>query len=513
MKRILIRSLALACLTAACASSAVARLHIGPQLPVGHAGRWITDARGRVLIVHGINMVYKLPPYYPKVIGFGNDDAAFLARIGFNAVRLGVIWKAVEPRPGVYDDGYLNQIASTVRTLARHRILSLLDFHQDQYNERFEGEGFPDWSVQDDGLPPQPKLGFGADYTGMPALERAFDHFWANSPGPGGVGLLDRYATAWAHVAKRFKGNRSVLGYELINEPWPGSVWPSCANTAGCPAFDTGPLASAYRRMIRAIRSVDGRKLVWYEPQVIFNYGSNTNLPALSDPRLGFAFHVYCLEHDQFHTKVSCGTTNQLPVNNALAHSARTGDALMMTEFGATNETDILSAVVKADDRAMVPWLEWAYCGCHDPTTSGPGNRQAIVADPARPPRGSNLIMPTLRALVEPYPQIVAGTPLSWRFDDATRTFSFSYSTARAQRRGRFGKGWVSEIVLPRLVYGRRYAARVSGGAIVSRRGSPVLRIAACRRAPTITVKVSPAGRNHGSCRIRARARRPRGSR
>ena len=39
--------------------------------PLGHAGRWITDRRGRVVILHGFNMVYKVPPYAPDRIGFG----------------------------------------------------------------------------------------------------------------------------------------------------------------------------------------------------------------------------------------------------------------------------------------------------------------------------------------------------------------------------------------------------------------------------------------------------------
>jgi endoglycosylceramidase len=115
---------------------------------IGHAGRWITDPAGRVLVLHGLNMVYKVPPYYPAAAGFGADDAAFLERMGFNVVRVGVIWKAVEPKPGVYNDRYLRHIGDTVRTLAKHGILSLLDFHQDLYNERFQGEGAPDWAVQ-----------------------------------------------------------------------------------------------------------------------------------------------------------------------------------------------------------------------------------------------------------------------------------------------------------------------------------------------------------------------------
>ncbi|MBV9310161.1 MAG: cellulase family glycosylhydrolase [Solirubrobacterales bacterium] len=510
----MIRSLALAFVWALMGGVLTSSVQAAPVLPLGHAGRWVTDARGRVVVMHGINMVYKLPPYYPQAAGFDNDDAAFLQRIGFNVVRVGVIWKALEPQPGVYDEGYLKRIGHTVATLARHHIASLLDFHQDQYNERFQGEGFPDWAVQDDGLPAQPKLGFGADYVSMPALWRAFDHFWANSPGPGGVGIQDRYASAWSHVAAHFRSNRNVLGYELMNEPWPGSQWSSCANTQGCPAFDSGQLAGAYRRMLKAIRRVDRRKLVWYEPQVIFNYGANTNLPPLGDRRLGFSFHDYCLEHDEFHTKISCATVGDLPISDAITHSRGTGDALLMTEWGATDETDLLSAMVTRDDSAMIPWIEWAYCGCKDPTTSGPGDKQAIVRDPSKPPRGANLVTGTLRALVEPYPQVIAGTPQRWHFDSHTRTFTFSFSTTRASGRRRFGKGWITEIAMPRLVYGGRYSARVSGAAIVSRRGARVLRIAACRRARKITVTVRPGRRrSRGSCRIRARARRPRVSR
>src|SRR5690348_13908678 len=104
-----------------------------PAPPFGHAGRLITDAQGRVFVSHGVNMVYKVPPYEPSVTGFGDDDAAFLAHEGFNSVRLGVIYKAVEPRPGVYDDAYLANVAQTAAVLERHGITPLIDFHEDMY--------------------------------------------------------------------------------------------------------------------------------------------------------------------------------------------------------------------------------------------------------------------------------------------------------------------------------------------------------------------------------------------
>nr|WSX48458.1 hypothetical protein OG409_05555 [Streptomyces sp. NBC_00974] len=60
-----------------------------------------------------MNMVYKEPPYFPAAGGFGEKDAKFLAENGFNAVRLGFAWNAVKPRPGVYDDNYIEQIKQT----------------------------------------------------------------------------------------------------------------------------------------------------------------------------------------------------------------------------------------------------------------------------------------------------------------------------------------------------------------------------------------------------------------
>src|SRR5438105_2636250 len=103
MSRRLVLTVALAAAVLAAAASASAALP-APALPLGHAGRWTTDAQGRVVILHGYNMVYKKPPYDPSAVGFGDDDAAFLAAEGYNTVRAGVIYKAVEPAPGAYDD-------------------------------------------------------------------------------------------------------------------------------------------------------------------------------------------------------------------------------------------------------------------------------------------------------------------------------------------------------------------------------------------------------------------------
>jgi len=473
-------TLTLALLAAPAGAAPVARL--------GHDGRWLTDSEGRVVVLHGFNMVNKRPPYAPDAVGFGDDDAAFLAAEGFDSVRLGVIYKAVEPSPGVYDDVYLNRIAGTVAALARHGIVSMLDFHQDLYNERFQGEGWPDWAVQDDGLPAAPQAAFPGNYLLMPALQRTFDHFFANDPGPGGVGMQDRYAAAWRHVAQRFHDVPGVMGYELLNEPWPGTVWQPCASVvSGCPDFDA-KLTAFTRRVDAAIRQADPRTLVFYEPNVLFNNSPPTHMGPIGDPHAGFAFHDYCL----LAPSPACDPIDDKVFANADARSKETGDAVLLTEFGATDDASILGSMASRADRFMVGWEEWHYCGCDDPTTSGPGATQAIVLDPTRPPVGANVKGAKVALLGRPHPRAVAGTPLSWGTDDSGR-FALRYETDRAT-------GWTTQIATPPRAYPGGYAATADGASVVSPPDAPVLELAACPGAREVRVTVRRGSGSTGSC-------------
>jgi endoglycosylceramidase len=463
-----------------------------PSPPFGHAGRFITDSTGRVFVSHGVNLVYKVPPYEPSVTGFGDDDAAFLQREGFNSVRLGVIYKAVEPTPGVYDDAYLAKIAQTADALEKHHIAPLIDFHQDMYNERFQGEGWPDWAVLDDGAPAQPQLGFPGNYLAQPAVNRAFDNFWANAPGPGGVGLVDRYAAAWKHVAGRFAANRGVLGYDVMNEPWPGTGWQQCANPAGCPAFDQGAFADFWRKAIASVRAGDKQHIVFYEPNVIFNDGADTQLPKFSDSNLGMSWHNYCLVGDVSGSGggggSGCGTEEGLVFQNALKRSQATGDTQLLTEFGATDDLDTLSRITASADDYMVGWQYWAYCGCSDPTTQGP-------------PVGDNLKSQKLDVLVRPYPQLIAGTPTSWHFDPDTKVFTLAYSTKRAAG-GTFEGSPLTEIFVPKRQYPHGYSLQVQGGGVASGPGAAVLGVRACRGAESVKVQVTKGGPNSADCAV-----------
>src|SRR5689334_13368638 len=91
--------------TASAATDTTPRLH--------REGRFLVDQYGRVVIVHGLNMVWKRAPYAPPdtAAGFTSKDAAWLAKYGFNGARLGVLWAGVTPdEPGVADPAYFKHV-------------------------------------------------------------------------------------------------------------------------------------------------------------------------------------------------------------------------------------------------------------------------------------------------------------------------------------------------------------------------------------------------------------------
>ena len=489
------RVLALAAVTLALPACAVARPAAAPKPPLGHDGTWITDADGRAVILHGVNMVYKLPPYAPSAAGFNGPDAAFLARHGFDSVRLGLIYAGVEPHPGRYDNAYIAKIAKTQGVLARHRIFSLLDFHQDLYNEKFTGEGFPDWAVLDQGQPTEPLSGFPGTYFTSPGENASWDSLWSDAPGPGGVGLQERYAAAWKHVAARFRRQPYVMGYDPINEPWPGTDFAQCINTAGCPAFEQGPLASLEGKVVKAIRKVDSEHTVWYEPVVIANSGTSYNTTRPKDSNVGFNFHDYCLSGT---ADPPCGTEEQRTVDNAEAYAGAHRVPILMSEFGATDDVPTIERMVTRADASMISWQWWHYCGCKDPTTSGPGDTQALVHNPKRAPTGSNVFHEKLRALERPYPQAVAGTPKAFDYDAVSHTFTLSYST-RSPAGGRLPRKVTSVVYVPRSDYRDGYRAEVSGARVISKPRARHLVLKRSTDAGTVKLAVTPKGPHVGA--------------
>ncbi|MBJ7348697.1 MAG: cellulase family glycosylhydrolase [Thermoleophilaceae bacterium] len=338
------------------------------------------------------------------------------------------------------------------------------------YNERFSGEGFPDWAVQDGGLPHRPDLGFPRNYFFMPGLWRAYDNFWNNKLGPDGVGLQERFALAWKTVASRLVTVSNVF-YDIFNEPFPGSAAPLSAQPFGFRPFDR-KLSALNRRALQAIREVEPDKLVLYEPSVLFNNGSRTFHESLGDARTGLSFHNYCVATTPGMPRLRgplqarvCARAEQRVFTNALDHAHSADGALLMTEFGCTDDLQNIERMCMLADRNMVSWQYWAYFNA-DPSAARP--EENLIVSLGEPRVAPNLNQAKIDVLRRPYPRAVAGTPLAFEFDPRSCRFSFSYSTAGPNGSG-FAAEALTEISLPSNIFDADSSITVLGGSVAER--------------------------------------------
>src|SRR5260370_32235533 len=140
----------------------------------------------------------------------------------------------------------------------------MIDTHQEELSSRFHGEGFPEGAVYTDGLadcPPSLLDIVGDQRVCSPAMGRAWDNLWANR-----AGLWQAYAEMWKQVAARFASEPGVVGYDLLNEPWAGRLYPTCLPVGGCPRFYREYLQPFEYRVAASIRRVDRVHAVVYEP-------------------------------------------------------------------------------------------------------------------------------------------------------------------------------------------------------------------------------------------------------
>lgn len=450
-------------------------------------GRYMVDAQNRIVLLHGVNAVWKLrddnhytPPDEPR--GFTAADADWLAAHGFNTVRLGVIFAGVMPQPGVVDPSYLDGIDRVVQLLADRGIYVMLDFHQDMYNEKYGGEGFPDWAVHDDGVPPT-NIGFPQTYF-TPAVGRAFDNFWGNT-----ANLWDDYRNAWIAVASKWRDQEHLMGYDLLNEPYPGAHFATCANPAGCPVFDQQYLQPMHEHVLAGIRTVDPANLVWFEPNFVFNGGALSHYGPVADANVGLSWHKYCLLGLVLHSSggedlPGCERLHQIVSDNAEATIATMGATTLVTEFGASDDLADLRQVMAQTDAQFTGWQYWAYKNWADPTTeSQESGGQGLFADDEDL---STAKLDKLAILERPYPRATAGVPVagSLTFDAATRTFDYAYAPRCA--------GGPTEIYVPKLHYPDGYALSVEGARVLSAPDAAIVKLESLRDVTQVTVRITP---------------------
>ncbi len=490
-------------------------------------GPFLYDRQGRVVFFHGVNAVYKHPPYelYPapgKPWNLSAVDASLMARLGFNIVRLGMTWKGLEPGtapandpaictrgvphdPGQFNqavlDAYLAKLKESVDLLGRFHIYTLLDMHQDVYNERFDGEGAPNWAVCTGGvLNTDPPGRWSLSY-GTGAAGAAFRHFWNNDV----VGdLQGEYDRVWAAVAPYFRGDPWVLGYDPFNEPFSTSLVKfgdekfdgqlECfytgrsfigATTHGAPPITCAPGVPAVG-VIPAIQTADPGVLVFYEPDIYGSRGFTNFVGPMPFANLVFNVHVYCGQRSGKTGNptniAACATQEERSLTTRsedrtdLGTAAQPGGpAWFLSEFGATSHATLIERLTAEADRSLVGWAYWSWKFYADPTGS---SAEGLVA-------ANGSLRSTAAVLSRTYPQAIAGRPTSLSFDPTSGAFHLTYipnHTVRAP----------TAIFVPTQVhYPSGYCAQVSGGRVTSKPGREMLLVENARVGNSVSLSVT----------------------
>lgn len=262
------------------------------------SGTTITDGRGDQVLLRGVN-VNQLVDFYQPTAGVAatrpltEADFAGIAAQGFNVVRLNLSWSALEPTRGTLSQSYLATVKQAVGWARQHGIYIVLDMHQDGWwngataagtdcrpgtDPMWGYDGAPAWATITDGAP-------RCQFTGRdisPAGDRAFQNFYFDTSG-----VQSALVTTWGKLAKVFRDEPTVAGYDLLNEPGFGET---------APVTTSYLLGRFYDRAIGAIRSAGSQQLVVVEPSILWSglgFDTGPTPGFTTDGNIVFSPHLY----------------------------------------------------------------------------------------------------------------------------------------------------------------------------------------------------------------------------
>ena len=323
---------------------------------------YLLDDQGRVIIHRGMNVTGAAKWTEGYVPELSDESLALMVANGATFARVLTFWDAVEPQEAAYDTDYLARLDDFLGRLDEAGLSVMLDMHQDLWGVGFGADGAPEWACDsanyDSYDPPEGSwyLGYLTD-----EVQACFDDYWADPD------LQERFAQAWAQVAAVGMGHPSVVGYDVLNEPFWG--------TSTQDEFEEVLLPAFYERVLAAIRGVDSDpcdfggwqrpcRFVALEPSTHANIiPSKLLFPA--DDALVFAPHYY-----PTYAEEGTGFDGDLEAEAAhltdiLDHGQEAGIPVLLGEYGIFsaqgNEHDYVKGIQDLFESRGASTAYWSW--------------------------------------------------------------------------------------------------------------------------------------------------------
>jgi endoglucanase len=233
---------------------------------------------------------------------------------GYNAVRVPVWWGQFYPINNISNSGFRSDAFDVLDLLvsnaASRGLYVIIDMH---------------------GV-------VGGQSTSGDTGQQNQNQYWTNNNDQGNTAYM------WWEIANHYKGNATVAGYDLINEP------------IGAP--NSNAVWTVYNSLYNSVRSADPSHMIFMEGA----YGS-WNWSMLPDPSTyGWTNVVYEMHEYQYNSSASTiesGSTNQVNDFNNHASWNVPGYIGEWNDFGTGSSTWAFSQ--NAYNNAGLSWTMWAY--------------------------------------------------------------------------------------------------------------------------------------------------------
>ena len=351
---------------------------------------YIKDAQGRIVIYHGLNICNssKGAPYLPWQQE--KDFRQMKQEWGFNFARYLVFWEAIEPARNQYDTSYMKATLTLLKRLKDDSIDVVIDFHQDLYADKFTGDGFPTWTVNDGGFEFTQRTPWNLNYL-EPAVLTAFNEFWASDS------LKRKYIDAVRYALTWF--DSLIVGVDVMNEPFPG------VNLK----FEQKTLTDFYTGILKMMKENGFKSRMYFEPWMCTSAGLPTMLKFKPDSTCVYFPHYYDpITHEGRPYNGFNRNLMQEAIPCKVGEAQKFGVPIVFGEFAVTgdivknNMLQYLDDFLALSDRFCFGWAYYSFE--RGQVVDGAGNTDTVV-------------MPKL---VQVYPQRVAGiNPRMWRGPDS----------------------------------------------------------------------------------------------